>query len=108
MVKAADAYVKAKLTLYPENEGGRTHYILTGFRPNHVFEYVESQILATYIGEIQFDASEKVEPGEEKEVSVRFLMTPKLKNFLQVGRKWWLHEGARKIGEAIVLQYNCP
>jgi hypothetical protein len=108
MTKVADAYVKAKLTLYPTNEGGRSHHILNGFRPNHVFDYIDGQILTNYIGEIQFDASEKIEPGEEKEVLVRFLMTPELKNYLQVGRKWWLYEGARKIGEAVVLQLNCP
>ncbi len=32
-------------------------------------------------------------PGEEKTVTVRFLMCQVIEKYLNVGRKWWIQEG---------------
>ena len=48
--------VKAKLKLKSTEEGGRQTGFISGYRPNHVFEYKDNgQLLQTYIGDIIFE-----------------------------------------------------
>ena len=96
--------VKARLKLKSTEEGGRHSGFISGYRPNHVFEYGEDdQLLQTYIGDIIFDGSPTIEPGEEREVTVRFLMHQPIEKYLDNGRIWWIHEGLRQIGQAEMI-----
>ncbi|WP_053969899.1 hypothetical protein [Mangrovimonas sp. ST2L15] len=97
-------YVKAQLKMHTTQEGGRSTGFLSGLRPNHVFEYDDNGFLRTYIGDIQFDGQELIMPGESKEILVRFIDDPSLHKYLQVGRTWWIHEGAKQTGEAQILK----
>jgi translation elongation factor EF-Tu-like GTPase len=57
--------VKAKITMKTTEEGGRQSGFISGYRPNHVFEMPENlKNLRTYIGDIQFDDQDLIEPGE--------------------------------------------
>ncbi|MDR2271903.1 MAG: hypothetical protein LBF27_13445 [Sphingobacterium sp.] len=95
--------VKAKIKLTSIENGGRKTGISSGYRPNHVFEYTpEGKLQRTYIGDIHFE-SENLSPGEERVTTVRFLLVKELETYLTKGRKWWLHEGPKPIGEAEVL-----
>ncbi|MDF2476762.1 MAG: hypothetical protein K0S24_2245 [Sphingobacterium sp.] len=95
--------VKARIKLVPTEHGGRKSGIISGYRPNHVFEYTpEGKLCQTYIGDINFEG-ENVMPGEERIATVRFLLVKELEQYLTKGRKWWLHEGPNIIGEAEVL-----
>jgi len=48
-------HINAEIRLLSSKEGGRSTGILSGYRPNHVFEYNESgQIIETMIGDVQF------------------------------------------------------
>jgi hypothetical protein len=96
--------VKAKLKLKSTEEGGRQTGFISGYRPNHVFEYNENgQLLQTYIGDIIFEGKPTIDPGEEREVTVRFLMYQPIEKYLDKGRIWWIHEGARQIGQAEII-----
>lgn len=96
--------IKANIKLKSTQEGGRKTGFISGYRPNHVFEYAEpGKLLQTYIGDIIFEGNSTIEPGEEKEATVRFIPSQPIEKFLQKGRVWWLHEGARIIGEAEVI-----
>ena|SRR6218665_3449623 len=96
--------IKARIKLKSTEEGGRRSGFVSGYRPNHVFEYNEKgQILQTYIGDILFDGKPTIDPGEEREVTVRFLINQPIEKYLDKGRTWWIHEGARQIGQAEVL-----
>lgn len=95
--------VRAKLTLRKTEDGGRQNGIVSGYRPNHVFEYNNKELWHTYVGEIVFDLHTTIEPGQCKEVTVRFLMNQPIERYLDKGRKWWLHEGARLVGEAEII-----
>ncbi len=96
--------IKAKLTLKRTEDGGRSSGILSGYRPNHVFEYKDcGQLLITYIGDIVFDEEDDFRPGQTKIVTVRFLAHQRIEKYLDKGRKWWIHEGARLIGEAEII-----
>ncbi|WP_312398401.1 hypothetical protein [Sphingobacterium sp.] len=95
--------VKARIKLISTEQGGRKTGIISGYRPNHVFEYTpEGKLFQTYIGDINFEG-ERLIPGEERIATVRFLLVKELEQYLTKGRKWWLHEGPNVIGEAEVL-----
>ena len=97
--------IKAKLTLYSTENGGRKTGIKTGYRPNHVFEYKENStdFVSTYIGQIDFD-KDLIFPNETEKVTVRFLKHQNISELVEKGKVWWIHEGPRKIGEAVILE----
>lgn len=96
--------VRAKVKIKSTEDGGRKNGFISGYRPNHVFEYdAQGQLLNTFIGDIIFDGQTTIDPGEEKEVTVRFLMNQPIEKYLQKGRIWWLHEAGNIIGEAEIL-----
>ena len=98
--------IKATLKIYPTHIGGRKTPIASGYRPNHVFDYVNSakELKETFIGEITFKNPELINPGEERQVNVRFLDMGEIKAKLIVGKTWWIHEGSNIIGEAKILE----
>ena len=96
--------VKAKLRLNSTNEGGRKTGIKTGYRPNHVFEYKDGKMISAYMGDIKFDDQEWIKPGEEKIVTVRFIPGQPIKNFLTIGRQWWIYEGPNLVAEAEIVE----
>lgn len=96
--------VKACLTLYRTDAGGRSHPISSGYRPNHVFERkAGTEPLVTCIGEVTL-SSERLYPGQSAVVTVRFLVFPYISKYLAVGTRWWINEGARCYGEAEILE----
>ncbi|MFT6922202.1 MAG: hypothetical protein ACJA1C_001204 [Crocinitomicaceae bacterium] len=101
-------YVKAFLKMKTTSDGGRETGFKSGLRPNHVFEYENGKILSVYIGDIQFEAQELIMPGEEKEVTIRFLFHQPIEQYLHIGRKWWIHEGSKCTGEAEILEIELP
>lgn len=102
-------HVNCKLTLYGTKQGGRKTSITNGFRPNHVFEYeIDGTIRYTFIGDFQFDDVSKIEPGETKIVLARFLTHQPIEEHLNIGQKWWIHEGPQKIGEAEIIRVELP
>lgn len=66
--------VKANIRLKPTEEGGRKTGVISGYRPNHVFEYgVDGNIVQTYMGDLIFDDENWLMPGEERIVTVRLI-----------------------------------
>lgn len=96
--------VKAQLKMKATHENGRTTGFISGYRPNHVFEYKTNNTFNSYMGDIHFDGQSTIEPGEEKVVTVRFLGSQPIEEYLTVGRKWWIHEAAKQLGEATILE----
>jgi len=97
--------VKAKIIMKATDNGGRKSGFKSGYRPNHVFELpADLRNLKTYIGDIQFDDQELIEPGETKIVTVRFLKTPKIEKYINVGQKWLINEAARTLGFGEILE----
>lgn len=98
--------IKAKLTLYSTENGGRQSGIKTGYRPNHVFEYKDNgtDFKAGYMGTISFDENHIIEPSKSGIVSVEFIGGQNIDRFINLGRIWWIHEGKRKVGEAIITE----
>jgi len=80
--------LKAKFTLYRADNGGRKTPIITGYRPNHVFEYKENSndFISAYIGDVNFEGQEFLYPGESIVATVRFLRQGNIERFIQIGR----------------------
>ncbi|HAA14408.1 MAG TPA: hypothetical protein DCE41_23095 [Cytophagales bacterium] len=90
--------------MLPQERGGRQAGILSGYRPNHVFEYqANGEMKASYMGRILFENQERIQPGESHPVRVEFLVMDSLKPYLKPGQKWHIHEGPNKIGEGVIL-----
>ena len=97
--------VKAKITMKTTAEGGRQNGFKSGYRPNHVFELPDDlQNLTTYIGDIQFEDQELIEPGETKIVTVRFLKMQQVEKYIKVGQKWFINEAAWTVGMGEILE----
>ncbi|WP_333863609.1 hypothetical protein [Sphingobacterium sp.] len=95
--------VKARIRLTCTESGGRQAGIISGYRPNHVFEYTsEGKVHQCFTGDIHFE-KEKLMPGEETIATVRLHLARQVESYLTKGRKWWLYEVPNLIGEAEVL-----
>ncbi len=103
-------HVTCTLTVLSKEDGGmRTTPIYSGYRPDHVFEYESNgRMLYAFIGDIQFDTKSEIQVGETKIVVVRFLAKQPIEKYLDIGRKWWMHEGPNKIGEAEIIKVELP
>lgn len=97
--------VKAKIYLKATKEGGRTSGIKCGYRPNHTFEQPKDiRNIKTFIGDIQFDDQEFIEPGETKIVTVRSLKMPQVEKYIKVGQKWFIYEVPKLVAEGEIIQ----
>ncbi|WEA00919.1 hypothetical protein [Mucilaginibacter sp. SJ] len=104
--KCEQVAVSALLKLKATADGGRRTGILSGYRPDHFFEYAENNgRLEAFMGDITWYNGLAIEPGEEKVVTVRFLFRPQIEQYLSVGRKWRIHEGPVCIGEAEIIDF---
>lgn len=84
--------------------GGRKSGFISGYRPNHIFELPDDlKNLRTYIGDIVFDDDELFEPGQTKIVTVRFLNTPEIEKYLNIGQKWLINEGKTTLGNGEIV-----
>ncbi|MES2112489.1 MAG: hypothetical protein V4577_27275 [Bacteroidota bacterium] len=97
--------VKAKIKILTIDEGGtRKTGILSGYRPNHVFDLPQDGKYVTFIGDIRFDDVEFIYPGEEQNVMVRFVRNQAIEKYIINGAKWWMYEVPNLIAEAEILE----
>jgi len=97
--------VRAKIKILTAEEGGkRKAGIVSGYRPNHVFEFPQDGRYVSYIGDIQFDDLEAIHPGEKQNVVVRFIKSQAIEKYMVIGNKWWLYEVPNLIAEAEILE----
>lgn len=102
-------HVKCKLTLYSKEDGGRETSIANGYRPDHVFEYEDDgRFKYAFIGDFQFGEDNWIEPGATQNALVRFLTHQPVEQYLNIGQKWWIHEGPKRIGEAEIINIELP
>lgn len=102
-------HIKANLEIFATEKDGRKSGIKSGYRPNHVFEYqTNGQFEYSFIGDLQFDEKDLIMPGECRIVTARFLSHQPIDEYLTIGRKWWIHEGPNRIGEAEIFEIELP
>lgn len=97
--------VKANIYLLTAEEGGRRTGIKTGYRPNHVFKKPNDiKEIHAYIGDLQFDDQDSIQPGQTKTVIVRFLRNPIVEQYIKVGQKWFIYEVPRLVAEGEIIE----
>lgn len=100
-------YVRALLTLKSSEGGGRETGVVSGYRPNHIFNYEDpKRSFNTFIGDVNFEHKKLFMPGESHEVLVCFLFFQPIEKYLNLGKKWSIFEGGREVGEAEMLEIS--
>jgi hypothetical protein len=94
--------VRAEVELSAALEGPRRAV----YRPNHNFFPADHRALE--VGEIELPAEVELRPGEPLEVTVKFLVTPRIAELLTPGRTWGIHEGPRVVGTGTVIRMLSP
>ena len=96
--------IKARVQLLSTEDGGRHTPIVGGvpFRPNHNFGDSENRNF--YIGQINFEKDDLVNPGDERNVEIIFLNVKGLRDLLIVGVFWRIQEGPTVIATGEVLE----
>jgi hypothetical protein len=73
--------LKAMIRLTSTESGGRQAGIISGYRPNHVFEYSsEGKVHQCFTGDIHFE-KEKLMPGEETIATIRLHLAKQLESY---------------------------
>src|SRR5262245_8780945 len=94
--------VRARISLLPTHESGRTVPVRASYRPNHNFGTPDNREMD--IGFIEFGQGELLHPGESIEREITFWSRPGLEDVLVPGREWRIQEGPRLVGIGTVLE----
>tara|TARA_R110001599_G_C12234408_1_gene658281 strand:- start:1866 stop:2183 length:318 start_codon:yes stop_codon:yes gene_type:complete len=89
--------IEAQVTLISTEEGGRSGYAVSGYRPQHVFreDWVTS-------GAHQYITKDKLYPGESALANISFLSP--LVQSLEIGTNLKIQEASRVVGFAKVTK----
>jgi translation elongation factor EF-Tu-like GTPase len=90
-------HVTAKIRLLKTEEGGRTSWVRSGYRPNIRFGDLYTE------GALTFLDHQQVYPGDKCEVRVTFANPDYVRAYLRVGVCFDITEGPRKVGEGVIL-----
>ena len=90
-------HITARIRLLTTEEGGRTSYVRSGYRPTIRFGDLYTDGALTLLDRQQ------ASPGDACEVHVTFVNPAYVREHLQVGTRFEITEGARKVGEGAIL-----
>jgi translation elongation factor EF-Tu-like GTPase len=94
--------IEAIITFLGTNEGGRTHFCVSGYRPDHL---IKDDYLTT--GVHQYKDKIKVLPGESAIGTITFITPEAYPHCLWEGKTMNIQEGSRIVGHAKVTKiYN--
>lgn len=99
-------HVLAKISLLKTEDGGRKSGILSGYRPNHLFDNdIKTKGYNSFMGQITWEDNMMLLPGEERNVYIHFLGSAAIDKYLNIGQKWYLYEGPHMIGNAEMVSF---
>lgn len=90
----------ATLTYRTTENGGRSHYAATGYRPAIKFSFDDRMTS----GEQKFLDKEMVYPGETVLAEIRIVWIDIFKRKLKCGTQFEFYEGARMIGTGEIIE----
>ena len=90
-------HVTASIRLLKTEEGGRTSFVCSGYRPNMRFGALYTE------GTLTFLDRQQAYPGDACEVQLTFVNPDYVRESLVVRARFDLMEGARKVGEGTLL-----
>ena len=89
--------VSARIRLLKTEEGGRTSFVCSGYRPTLRFGHLYTDGALTFLGRQQ------VYPGDACEVHLTLTNPDYVREYLVVGACFDIIEGPRKIGDGTLL-----
>jgi len=90
-------HVTARIRLLKTEEGGRTSFVRSGYRPNVRFGDLYTD------GAFTFPAHQQVYPGDECDVRLTFVNPAYVRESLMVGACFDIMEGPHKVGEGRIV-----
>jgi len=90
-------HVTARIKLLNTEEGGRTSFVRSGYRPNIRFGDLYTD------GAFTFLDHQQAYPGDECEVRLTFVNPDYVRAYLMVGACFDITEGSQKVGEGVIL-----
>jgi len=94
--------VRALISFLASHEGGRTTDVRLTYRPLHNFGDPDNREL--WFGQIRLEATDKISPGESREVVVQFNADAALVAELKPGRIWRIQEGPQLVAMGKVIE----
>lgn len=89
--------VLARIRLLKTEEGGRTSFVCSGYRPTFRFGHLYTDGALTFLGH------QEVYPGDACEVQLTLTNPDYVREYLVVGACFDIMEGPRKIGDGTLL-----
>ena len=93
--------LKANITLFPTNQGGRKNPVYTGYRPSFAFNTEKY-----YSGEIKLIARKEMRPGQTSKAYVRLLPAKTIRKNLKPADAFRIGEGNKTIGSSIIEEVD--
>jgi elongation factor Tu len=89
--------LKAIITLFPTDQGGRKNPVYTGYRPSFAFNTEKY-----YSGEIRLIARKELQPGQTSKAYIRLLPAKTIRKNLKPADAFRITEGNKTIGSGII------
>lgn len=93
--------LKAIITLFPTDQGGRKKPVYTGYRPSFAFN---TEI--HYSGEIRLIAREELQPGQTSEAYIDLLPAKTIRKNLKPTDVFSITEGNKTVGSGVIEEVN--
>lgn len=94
--------VRACVTLFASENGGRSGPVRGSYRPNHNFFGPDNREMT--IGFIELPPGVELLPGDSIEVPITFWLWPPLAGEIHAGRESTIQEGAKPVGFGKVIE----
>jgi elongation factor Tu len=89
--------LKATITLFPTDQGGRKNPVYSGYRPSFAFNTEKY-----YSGELRLIARKELRPGQTSKAHIRLLPAKTIRKNLKPAHAFRISEGNKTIGIGII------
>ena len=91
--------LRATITLFPTDQGGRKRSVHTGYRPNFAFNTEQY-----YCGEIELLDRDELRPGETSKAFIKMLPARTIRKNLKEKDAFSINEGNKTVGIGIITE----
>jgi elongation factor Tu len=93
--------LKATITLFPTEQGGRKKPVYTGYRPSFAFNTEKH-----YSGEIKLIARKELQPGQTSKAYIKLLPAKTIRKNLKPADAFSINEGNKTIGSGVIEEVD--
>jgi translation elongation factor EF-Tu-like GTPase len=89
--------IRAIITLFPTDQGGREKPVYTGYRPSFAFNTERY-----YCGDIRLIARKELQPGQTSKAFIRLLPAKTIRKNLKPADAFRITEGTKTVGTGVI------